>query len=360
MVAAIWTIRICLAGGVQQAVAVGHVREERGFLFLTVILGLIGSVVWFAVAQLFLSVGLMVTMVGVLCVPAIILTEWSLGVVALRHKHLANATLRSGPEGLRFVLLGLLAWLGFVTIDSVNIVSIGVLAIPAILTILTWYRCCHDERMRPDLSRFVDGHGGAVARLLSRRLDQLVLLYIASPSVVGIYAVAVGLAEAPFVAAQAVQSYLSRSAADDGGASSDAAVRFLALSGIAIGLAGIALSPFIVPVLFGENFHAAIVPTVVLLAATPALMVASGGGALLAGSGGARREARTQAVGVTLNILLLVLFKKFEATGAAFASLVSYSFTAIVIFIMIRQDSSNRRRSSGYSDDGAAEMGMVS
>lgn len=181
---------------------------------------------------------------------------------------------------------------------------------------------------------------GTIGSQFWARADFLILNYFAGTAAVGQYATATSLAERVWLLDTAVgQVTLGEVIRAD----PDASARLVAKTSrnvvFAGGLASIALalvSPWLVPILFGEDFAPAVVPLLLLLPGVLAIGASRPISAYFYGQLGRPQVTSavsliTAAVGV---VAYLILVPPFGAAGAALGSTIAY-LVPIVIFLRI-------------------------
>ncbi|GAA1351554.1 hypothetical protein GCM10009595_12970 [Falsarthrobacter nasiphocae] len=170
---------------------------------------------------------------------------------------------------------------------------------------------------------------GALSGVVLSRIDQLLMVPLSSEAELGIYVVAVAIGELPSVVAAGVRAItFSADSAEAEGAAASTALRLQMMarmtataSFIAAG-AGIALTPWAIPVFFGEEFRPAILPAIVLLIATAAGSAGSVGGAGLSARGRPGLRSLSMLFGALANLLVFFLLVPHTgALGAALATL---------------------------------------
>lgn len=176
---------------------------------------------------------------------------------------------------------------------------------------------------------------GSVAGVLLARVDQVLLLPLASASALGLYAVAVSIADVVRVFNVAVRDvvFSTQSAKEDdeklGLASRVSTLTTLVAASIVWGMSWV-----LVPLLFGEAFRGSIELVGVLLLGT---VVGNVGSVLAAGlSARGRPILRSVAilVGVIVNVVLLVILApSFGAMGAAVAGGLANALTGLVVLV---------------------------
>lgn len=173
------------------------------------------------------------------------------------------------------------------------------------------------------------GQAGNLMQLLNYRLDQYLVLWLVSAAGVGIYAVSVQLSQSLWFFANAVAAVLiPRLAASDDEESAHVTPMLCRNTLLVSGLGAIAigvLSPWFVPLFFGEDFSDSVRPLLWLLPGTVALS----GSKILAGyifSQGRPGLNSLITVGslVVTVVADLALIPPFGVSGAAVASTLAY------------------------------------
>ncbi|MFV0633110.1 lipopolysaccharide biosynthesis protein [Demequina sp.] len=176
-------------------------------------------------------------------------------------------------------------------------------------------------------------HGG-IATMAIARLPALLMLPLSGSQALGLYSVATQIADAPLIVAMAIQNTLfgvSSRAGDPGRVTLTS--RLTLLFGVAGCLAmGLTLPWWIGP-LFGEEFTAAIAPTLLLLGSAiiliPGLMATSGLAAW--GRPGLRSASQVASLVVHLGAFL-VLVPSHGAVGAGWAAIAgTVTMTAVAV-----------------------------
>jgi len=171
---------------------------------------------------------------------------------------------------------------------------------------------------------------GGLARSVNTRVDQLLMAYLSTQAALGVYAVAVNVSEAlqylpgavamafaPAVAATAVGDQRERTLRTFRGA--------LLITAITIPPAMV-VGAVLLPVVFGEEFRASIVPFLVLApGAIGFLVMRVFSSALMGAALPGRSSVPAIAALVTGVVLDLVLVPPYGATGAAIASTAAFA-----------------------------------
>ena len=164
---------------------------------------------------------------------------------------------------------------------------------------------------------------GSVSGVLLMRLDQVLMIPLTTTYQLGLYAVAVTVAELPLVVNSAFRDVtFVHEASSSSSERVSASARISAMLCIVLGIP-LALSvPILVPLLFGRDFDQAVPITVILIVAVVVGTPGSVAGATLSGRGrpGIRSAALTIACALNL-CLVLWLVPLYRGIGAAWATL---------------------------------------
>jgi O-antigen/teichoic acid export membrane protein len=170
---------------------------------------------------------------------------------------------------------------------------------------------------------------GVLAATSSARLDQVVGLPLLGARELGLYAVAVSVAELPTAVATAARTVLMGGAGGGEDRASMLLVSRVAVAVAALGCAVLAAGAgVLVPWFFGVAFAPAALPTVILCAATVVFTCVQVCTALLLADGRAARSSAALVAGSLTGVLLLVVLAPLGAVGAAVASLIGYAVAA--------------------------------
>lgn len=183
----------------------------------------------------------------------------------------------------------------------------------------------HRELFRCSLSCWP----GVLASVSSARLDQLIGLPLIGAHQLGLYAVAVSLAEIPMVIGVAARSVLLGMRGD----AKDAQLKVVRVTVNLVGLGSVLASVaswFLIPTVFGHDFAMAVLPTVTLLGATVVYTFSVCVTAILISLGEVRAQSRALVFGSVVGMASLVGLRSFGAEGAAIASLAGYSAACLL------------------------------
>lgn len=230
-------------------------------------------------------------------------------------------------------VLRLVAFLVLAGVDRLDVLSASVVMttapVAAGLLYLVRGTRATEHTVTPPRRRAVLGYGarawfGTLAGAAVMRLDQVLMVPLSSPAQLGLYAVAVTVSELPLVATTAVREVLLTSDArrrDDAGLAR--AARLAACCSVVVATTLCASAPAWLPALFGQDFAAALVPTVVLAAAVVVGVPGSVAGAALSARGLPHLRSTSLLLAAALGTVALVaLVPSWGATGGAVATLV--------------------------------------
>jgi O-antigen/teichoic acid export membrane protein len=187
---------------------------------------------------------------------------------------------------------------------------------------------------------------GTVGGVLVMRLDQVLLTPLAGPKDLGYYAVAVSVAEVPLLGLLAVRDVIFSASTDrDDPALVARATRATLIVAVPLCLVGILLAPLVLPPIFGAGFGPAVRMAQVLFLATIPNGVAMVMSAGLLASGRPGLDSRAQIVAAAVTVVaLFALVPPLGAIGAAYASLIAYCISALLVSVSLTRVSGLRAR----------------
>ena len=191
--------------------------------------------------------------------------------------------------------------------------------------------------------------GGSIFRFLNFRTDQLLMGFISTEAALGIYAVAVNASEVllylPTATATALLPVISSSERAAGAIRTLAIFRTLfVLTAMSIAVS-VVVGPFLLPVVFGEDYRGAVDPFLLLMPGAlgyAALIVFSN--ALVASSAPGRATLGPFVSFVTGTALDLVLIPEYGASGAGAAASVAFISGGLVALLAYRERTGYRWR----------------
>lgn len=179
-------------------------------------------------------------------------------------------------------------------------------------------------------------------QLVSSRLDQLVMVALLPPADVGFYVVAVAWTAPIGVLPSAVGSVAFPSAAEsteeDAGPRVCRYLRLTVLVSFAASAMLAVATPLLLPLVLGPSYLPAVPSAVVLTLAAVPLGISTVAAEIVRGLGRPGAILRAEAFGAGTTVALLaILIPSLGFTGAAVASAVAYTVTAIVILQRVRR-----------------------
>ncbi len=237
------------------------------------------------------------------------------------------------PSVVALLGIGTLFALGDLTVATAASVTLAgaLLSLAPCLPLLIRRRIV----FRPRVARAGIGFGlkawiGGVAYTANARLDQVLMITFVAPRVLGLYAVAATLAGASGLIAGALSPPLmARTAAGEPTLMAQA-VRIMIASTALLNVALALLTPWLLSVLFGPGFRAALPMTLILLAAQIPFNGASVLSSALQADGAPLIPTVAELVALAITIGgLLALLRPLGGVGAAVVSLAAYSASFI-------------------------------
>ncbi len=179
---------------------------------------------------------------------------------------------------------------------------------------------------------------GSVSGIALTRLDHVLITPLAGVAELGLYTVAVGVAEVILVFNRAVRDVMFTVEAGSPDPSRlGRAARVSTLITLVLGLAIAAACPWAIPVLFGPQFEGAFPVTLILIATIVLCNPASVAGAGLSARGRPGLRSFSLGVGAAVNVVaILLLVPPYGALGAAVATLIGNAVAASLIIICLR------------------------
>jgi O-antigen/teichoic acid export membrane protein len=197
-----------------------------------------------------------------------------------------------------------------------------------------------DSGLGPTLRFAFPCYLGSIAQFLNYRLDVFFVSGMLGSRQLGIYMVAVLLAQSVNLVPGAAQAVLfpTVAAVNDDRANAiktTQATRFLLWFGILLGGALAAGGPLLITYVFGPAFAEAVRPLWWLLPGAVIFVIANVIAGYFAGTGRPNLNALASVVGVCITVPLdLILIPKFGISGAALASTASYTTSALAMMVL--------------------------
>jgi O-antigen/teichoic acid export membrane protein len=174
---------------------------------------------------------------------------------------------------------------------------------------------------------------------LNRRGDQLAMAALVDPVFLGLYAVASSMSllvssAIASLASVALPHLASTTGLEAKRASSRRYIRFTVVTGIMCGGAMVAVTPVVIPLMFGPGFAPSILPALILIPASVLQGMATVTEDILLGLDRARLVTRAEGIGVVVTLAGLAwTLPRYPLAGAALTLLATYS---VVLLLVLR------------------------
>jgi O-antigen/teichoic acid export membrane protein len=244
-------------------------------------------------------------------------------------------------------VIGLTWALGMVTVAAISLFYLAVMFCVACVFVIVSIRRIPPPH-QPELARMpallrygLPTSLTVVPQQLNLRLDQLLMATFLSADVLGLYVVAVAWSGAfsPLLTSVSQVVFPRLAATHDQQVQAETLHRTLRLSMLSVAMLTIALlavTPILLPLLFGAAFVPAVPAALILIVAAAMAnfnQVASEG---LRGLGVPRLPMIAEFIGLgTTAVMLALLLRRYELMGAAIASLTSYLVTLAALVYLI-------------------------
>jgi len=202
---------------------------------------------------------------------------------------------------------------------------------------------------------------GTIMATLNNRLDQAVLPSAIGAKELGLYSIAVTVAEVPFIVTTVTVRNLLAESSHRAKGKSLSKTFSIGLGGTLLASIGLAMiSPYFVPVFFGDSFAPAIPAIWMLLVATCLGSIAEGINAIVAGRGRPGLASLPAGIGATISILLLWLtwhgMSMERAAGIAIAAQSGAAVAALLVLYSVSRTSTLRVRANSAVKDDALKL----
>jgi O-antigen/teichoic acid export membrane protein len=228
---------------------------------------------------------------------------------------------------------------------------LGVLFLPIVIIISRRlpgpYR--FDRSLWPPMLRFgLPSVAASFPVILNLRLDQFLMAGILSPQVLGLYVVAVAWAGAVSPLLSAIDIIVfprvaSQSDPKERNRVLIQGVHLAVLVGAALIVVLVTITPFVLPMIFGENFKQAVPSSIILIVAG---VITSINGVLENGARGLGKPSvvlASESVGLIATLIALAfLLGPFGIVGAAISSLLGYSGTLFALLFQVSRIAEQR------------------
>lgn len=302
---------------------------------LLLVMTLIGMAAGFPVAELLAGGDEVIhdyLIIGFMALPIGMIGTLLVALMAGMERWRMVIFMRLVPIALPFIAIVWMYIFGEMTVARIVIVTIvagGLAIIPAIVAVARAGRPVFRVAIaRASLSFGLRTWLGGLAQLANVRMDQLLMITLVSDSELGLYAVAVTLAGMSNFVLGAISPPLITRVAQGDKALIPQALRIVLLTVGALNLSVAALTPVLLPLIFGSAFEPAVDQAIVLLlAGVPfaGLVILS---AALAADGAPGTSSIGEGMALVITVPgLFLLVPSMGGLGAALVSLVAYGLS---------------------------------
>lgn len=187
-------------------------------------------------------------------------------------------------------------------------------------------------------------HVGNIAQRLNLQLDMMLLSTFAGATAVGLYSVAVTLAQVLWYIPDSIGRLLFPRVASSSRAEANRVTPLACRNTVLLTLVGagvvVAVGPLLIPIVYGPGFAASVRPLLILLPGIVALSVSKILSKYLSGIGRPFSNSISSLVALAVNApLLYLLIPALGVEGAALASAVAYGVHALVCLVFFLRES---------------------
>lgn len=189
---------------------------------------------------------------------------------------------------------------------------------------------------------------GSIATLLLKRMDLYIISSVLNPAAVGFYSVGVGLRDLAMTFSRSLGG-LSGGDMSDPGKQADGTARlifrkgvvFNAVSSLAITLAALLLFPYLIPLAYGDSFAQSVHTSMVIMGSLLPLSVAFLVGKAIQAKGKPLHLSASNVTAAALSsVVAWILTNRFEAEGAAVATIVNSTLLLLSGVYFLRRSGS--------------------
>lgn len=265
-------------------------------------------------------------------------------------------------KGIFYPMLMLgMVWFFAMRVDGV---AVAILTLSVLLTIFVLVRCIRDYGLRFEIcGRFISlsfSYGirswlGDITVRANTRLDQVFLAATIAPFGLGIYSVAVVLAEIIWLIPNSIGPVLFNKIADASNhkTSMDMTARMLRLLFFPSVMIAVVLyfctKYVLIPYGYGSEYSELLLPLSILLFGSVLIIPAKVFTKLFSGSGNVLYSSYATAIGSIISVFLyFLLIPKYGLIGASIASSIGYATVSVVCLAIYRKQNDSRMASLFY------------
>jgi O-antigen/teichoic acid export membrane protein len=275
-------------------------------------------------------------------IPLSIAADYMIGAQQALHQFQRFNAMRVGRQAIQLsIMIGLLLAHSFTVVTAILAVTMANVLIALLAFEWYWRYFWHSRKvnkvwLKRSLSFGLKAYFGSLAQTGNRRLDQLLMVMLVSPSALGLYSVAASVSEGVSIIPTSVATVISpRVAFVDIAAGKRLLKKNALVSGVIVGvlvLVGIIGANLVLRVLYGEEFVPATLTFQILLVAAWFLGMGDLIGQGLNGLGRPVQGTVSEIIALIVTLaLLLALVPALGIAGAALASLGAY----LVRFVLL-------------------------
>ena len=184
-------------------------------------------------------------------------------------------------------------------------------------------------------------HVGSISSMLNQRADQMLMAILITPKQLGWYVVAVSVSSLTRLASNTFATLTFPKVA---GATPTEQRRLTglysrlnAMTTLSLGLVLMLLIPGLVPLVYGREYSASIVPAEILVVATLFVAIGQAWAGSLRGLGRPSEPAKAEIISLVVTVVgLALLLKPLGIIGAALTSLAAYLVAAAYMYLQLR------------------------
>jgi O-antigen/teichoic acid export membrane protein len=280
--------------------------------------------------------------VGFLITPVVLLNMLLSSSLAARERWRSVLLMNVIPFAVPFVVVVPMFVVGRLTVGIAAAANIAG-SLLAVIPGLALLRGIGRPVFRPALSKAAVKFGlkswlGGLALTANLRLDQLLMITLVPRQQLGLYAVATTISGASGLATGAISPPLMARIGSGHTHLMARAVRITVSATILVNIAVAAVTPVILAVLFGPQFHGAMPMVMVLLAASIPLAGTTVLSTALLADGAPMIPSAAEAIALVITVVgLLTLLGPLQAMGAALVSVAAYSASVVFQLLMARR-----------------------
>jgi len=289
--------------------------------------------------------------ITILLIPIMLISQ-NIYYILLGYRKIKQLAFLSVSRGAVYLIL-LLVFHHFFHLSVYEAIYSYILALAAFLSLGMYFliKAGYLSHLSLDKYLFISSlkfgikqHLGAVAQLLNYRLDLLIIAAFLEPARVGLYSVAVLVGESVWYISRAVSQVLYPKTTASKSEEADKFTPIVCRNAVFLTLIAVIflflISDYLIPFAFTPLFSESIVVLKLLLPGIFSLSIARILGSDLTGRGFPEYSSLATGISLVLTIILdLLLIPRFGINGAAVASSIAYTVSAVIVLAIFRKKS---------------------